>query len=242
MSSPGPDGMTAPAAAVLIGSGPSLNSVDMGRFAGLDTIAFNRSWLAWRDWGFAPRFHACLDPATMAILGPELPAVIAAYPETRFFLHSSVARQGVAASDHVTLCDLVPGEGFSASLDVLTDLGNVGAISVQLLHALGFDRILMVGVDGRYGPDQGSARDANHFRDDYARGRVALTPELRARYTDGWQVVAAECARLEIAVRNASPGTALTCFETIDVENGLDWLAVPVRDRRGTAAIGRASV
>ena len=62
---------------VLIGSGPSLNKIDPRKLAPYDAIAFNRSWLAWDDWGFAPRYHACLDPASIAIIGPELPPVIA---------------------------------------------------------------------------------------------------------------------------------------------------------------------
>ena len=49
-------------------------------------IAFNRSFLAWADWGFAPTYHACLDPLSMAIIGPELAAVVAAYPAHAFLL------------------------------------------------------------------------------------------------------------------------------------------------------------
>jgi hypothetical protein len=211
--------------AVLIGSGPSLNRIDPRRLAGHDTIAFNRSWLAWGDWGFAPRYHACLDPTTIAIIGPELPPVIAAHKMTRFFLHSDAAKAGIEADDHVTLSDLVQGGRFSGSLGVLTDFGNVGAVSMQVLHALGYRKILMVGVDGDYLPEQSVTGDANHFRDDYARGRVPLTPALRARYTGHWPVVAAECERCGIEVRNASPGTVLTCFDTIGFDEGLDWLS-----------------
>lgn len=210
---------------VLIGSGPSLNRIDPRRLAGRDAIAFNRSWLAWGDWGFAPRYHACLDPASIAIIGPELPPVIAAHGATRFFLHSDAAKAGIKAATNVTLCDLVQGDDFSGSLATLTDFGNVGAVSMQVLEALGYGRILMVGVDGDYLPEQGVTHDANHFRDDYARGRVALTPALRARYTGHWPVVAAACARRGIEVRNASPGTVLTCFETIDFDDGLVWLS-----------------
>ncbi len=210
---------------VLIGSGPSLNRIDTRRLAGRDAIAFNRSWLAWDDWGFAPRYHACLDPASIAIIGRELPPVIAAHSATRFFLHSDAARSGIKATNNVTLCNLVGGEDFSGSLPTLTDFGNVGAISMQVLHALGYARILMVGVDGDYLPEQNVASDANHFRDDYARGRVPLTPALRARYTGHWPVVAAACARRGIEVRNASPGTMLTCFDTIDFDDGLAWLS-----------------
>lgn len=212
-------------AVILIGSGPSLNRIDPRRLAGFDAITFNRAWLAWGDFGFVPRHHACLDPATMAILGPELPAVVAANPRTTFYLHSDAARHGVAAGGNVVLCDLVEGRRFADTLATLTDFGNVGAVSMQVLRLLGYGRVLMVGVDGDYATEQTIESDVNHFRDDYARGRVALTPALRQRYTAYWPAVAAECARCGIEVRNASPGTVLTCFEVIALEAGLRWLS-----------------
>jgi hypothetical protein len=226
-----------PSGVVLIGSGPSLNRIDPRKLAGLDTIAFNRSWLAWDDWGFAPRYHACLDPASIAILGPELPPVIARHRSTRFFLHRDAARAGIAAGGNVTLCDLAEGTRFADALATLTDFGNVGAVSMQVLHLLGYRKILLVGVDGDYLPEKDVDNDANHFRDDYARGRLPLTPVLRARYTGHWPVVAAECKRHGIDVRNASPGTVLTCFDAINFDDGLAWLSSGASHPRNTTAL-----
>lgn len=222
---------------VLIGSGPSLNRIEPRRCAGLDAIAFNRSWLAWDDWGFAPRIHACLDPTTMAILGPELPPVIDRHRDTRFFLHRDAEKDGVVAGGNVTLCDVTLGEHFSDTLTAISDFGNVGAMSLQVLRLLGYRRVLMVGVDGDYLPEATVDSDANHFREDYARGRVPLTPTLRARYTGRWPVVAAECKRHGIEVRNASPGTVLTCFDTIGFDDGLSWLSSGALHERGATAL-----
>lgn len=221
------------AGVVLIGSGPSLNRIDPRRLAGRDAISFNRAWLAWRDWGFAPRYHACLDPSSIAIIGPELPPIIAANPQTRFFLHLDAGRFGIAENANVTLCNLVEGARFGDAFATISDFGNVGAASTQILNLLGYRKILMVGVDGDYLPEQDTHGDANHFRADYARGRVPLTPALRARYTGHWPIVAAECNRCGIDVRNASPGTVLTCFDTIAFDDGLAWLpATPSLPRK----------
>ena len=183
---------------LLIGSGPSLRHVDPRQLRRFDTIAFNRSYLAWKDWGFAPVYHACLDPSTMAIIGRELPAVIAAFPDTHFFLHRNATSSGVE-----------PGR------------------CVTLLALLGYARVLMVGVDGHYAPESESGEDVNHFRDDYAAGRIPLNDMLRHRYTAAWPMVAAECRRCGLDVRNASPGTALSCFAEIDFPAGLEWLSQP---------------
>jgi hypothetical protein len=95
---------------------------------------------------------------------------------------------------------------------------------MQVLQVLGFRKILMVGVDGDYQPESGGSCDVNHFRDDYARGRVPLTVASRARYTAAWPAVASESARCGIDVRNASPGSALSCFENMDFGKALAWL------------------
>lgn len=225
------------AGVVLIGSGPSLNKIDPRKLAPYDAIAFNRSWLAWDDWGFAPRYHASLDPGSIAILGRELPPVIARHGTTRFFLHRDAAGAGIADGGNVTLCGLMEGERFGKSFATLTDFGNVGAVSMQVLQLLGYRKVLMVGVDGDYLPEQNTSSDANHFRDDYARGRIPLTPALRARYTGQWPVVASECARLEMDVRNASPGTALTCFDRIELDEGLAWLSSAAAHPRGASSL-----
>ena len=133
---------------VLIGSGPSLNKIDPRKLAPYDAIAFNRSWLAWDDWEFAPRYHACLDRVSIAIIGPELPPVIARHGRTRFFLHQDAASAGIADGGNVTLCGLVDGDRFGGTFTALTDFGNVGAVSLQVLQLLGYRKVLMVGVDG----------------------------------------------------------------------------------------------
>jgi hypothetical protein len=161
----------------------------------------------------------------MAIIGPELAPIVDAHRHTRFFLHSSAAQFGIETSANVSLCELIPGETFSDTLARLTDYGNVGSISMQILRLLGYRKVLMVGVDGDYLPETDVSRDHNHFRSDYAAGRVPLTPALRTRYTAGWPAVAAECRRLGIEVRNASPGTVLTCFETAGLSEALEWAA-----------------
>ena len=225
--------MIAPARAsgvVLMGSGPSLNRIEPWCLRGVDTIAFNRSFLAWPAWDFAPTHHACLDPKSIAIIGSELPAIIRQYPRTHFFLHADAAKAGIEPSDHVMLIDVSPDAPFAGSWERLADLGNVGAISLQVLALLGYRRVLMVGVDGVYVSDRDD--DPNHFRPDYARGRVPLTDADRIRYTAGWPAAARECRRLAIDVRNASEGTALTCFATIDFLAGLDWLMADATPRK----------
>ena len=133
---------------------------------------------------------------------------------------------GISAGARVTLSVACPRRPHLPETSTyLRDLGNVGAASLQMLALLGYRKVLMVGVDGRYLPERADEADVNHFSDAYARGRKPLTAADQRHYTAGWPLAAKECRRLGMEVRNASSGTALSYFETCGLGEGLDWLA-----------------
>jgi len=114
----------------LIGSGPSLKEVDVTRLAHLDAISFNRSYVAWKQWGFAPTLYACLDPVVFEDNLLEIRSLIEEYPRTRFFLPDSADSFGIRSSAQVSHIRVEPGHIFSTDILALTDFGNVGATSI----------------------------------------------------------------------------------------------------------------
>lgn len=220
----------------LIGSGPSLNKVNVTRLAQLDTISFNRSYVAWKQWGFSPTYYACLDPIVFEDNAPELQELIVGNPGTRFFLPDSPKFIGIKSSTQVSLVKLVSGNTFATGLSVLTDFGNVGATSMQILALLGYRRIAMIGVDARYGRIDASAAttdkdgfvlvedDPDHFCAEYVQGhRLRANPDL-GKILGQWPQVANECANHEMEVRNASAGSALDCFPNTDFASAIEWV------------------
>jgi hypothetical protein len=220
-----------------MGSGPSLNKIDVRRLASMHTIAFHRSYVAWEQWGFAPSMYACFDEIGFESIAEEVGELVRRYPGTRFFLPQLAIRFGLAPSRQVLHVHLVGGDCFATDASELTDFGNVGATSLQLLALLGYSRVLMVGVDARYvgldeqktsADEKGFLRveeDPNHFFPGYIRRRnPRAKPDLN-RILGQWPRVAAECERVGLRVRNASPGTALECFPLSDFEEGMTWLA-----------------
>lgn len=125
---------------------------------------------------------------------------------------------------------------FSTDSSELTDFGNVGATSVQILGLLGYCRIAMVGVDARYShiDEKAVAADKDGFvlvDDDpdpicpeYGRGKRRLAHPDLEKILGQWPKVANECASNAIEVRNASPGSALDCFPTTDFESAIEWV------------------
>jgi len=220
----------------LIGSGPSLNEVDVTRLAGSDTIAFNRSYIAWKQWGFAPTLYACLDQVAFEDNVQEIRSLIEEYPRTRFFLPDSAASLGIRSSEQVSLVGMAPGHGFSSDILALTDFGNVGATSLQILALLRYRRVAMIGVDARYRRAEQARHvpeghkyvvlenDVDHFSAEYGRGRRSQANPDLDRILGQWPEVASECARIGMEVRNASSGSALECFRKTDFASAVEWV------------------
>lgn len=220
----------------LIGSGPSLKEVDVTRLAHLDTISFNRSYVAWEQWGFAPTLYACLDPIAFEDNVLEIRSLIKEYPCTHFFLPDSAEAFGISSSAQVSLIRMTPGHMFSTDIAELTDFGNVGATSIQILVLFGYCRIAMIGVDARYSPVDANAviadkdgfvlvdDDPNHFCPEYVQGKRQRAHLDFGKLIGQWPQVAKECASYAIEVRNASPGSALDCFPATDFASAIEWV------------------
>jgi hypothetical protein len=219
------------AGVVLIGSGPSLNLIDLEDLTPFPSITFNRAYLAWPTWPFEPSLHACTDPVLARQIAGEIDGVVGR-TRARFFVHQIATEHGLRSSDRVSFLRMCPGEAFTDRLDLLTDFGNVGATSMQILQGLGYDRVLLVGVDARYTQpaDHDPAAiaaghvDPDHFLPGYRAGIAFDTTTERSVYTRGWPLVARESTRRGIEIRNASHGSSLDCFPRCSIESGLRWL------------------
>ncbi len=218
----------------LIGCGPSLARVDVPKLAGCDTITFNRSYIAWNQWGFDPTYYACFDEVVVADNLAEIRKRVQNSSVRYFFLNKKGMETVMATSASVIPVTVGEDAIFSTDWNALGDFGNVGASSLQILAALGYRRIAMVGVDARYTEVPSGAKgeggyilgqgDRDHFSPDYSRGkRKWANPDL-ARILEGWPKAATACRELGIEVRNASLETSLDCFDRMEFEEALSWI------------------
>lgn len=208
---------------VVIGSGPSLRSIDVTSLSGIDTVAFNQSYVAWDDWGFSPTYYCAFDPIGVEDHMVELKAALDKYTAPRAFLNNAAASFGFSETDRIKFLRVLDEPVFSASLDVVGDFGNVGASSLQVLAALGYRRVVLVGIDGRYAPGSSvEVLQQNYFSPAYVLpGRWnSPAPEVSRMQ---WERVAAGCRSVGLEVQNASPGTALECFPKTDLASALAW-------------------
>jgi hypothetical protein len=208
-------------AAVLIGSGASLNAVDVGRLRGRQSISFNRAWIGWRRWGFIPTWYACFDPASFKIVAPDMTQILSFAELETIYLPSCARGQPGLGDPRIEYVTLVEGKTFGSESDVLTDYGNAGATTLQIMYHRGLRKVLLVGVDGAYDPHATVGADTSHFEAAYAR---APQPADMSRYVVGWPAALAESKKRGVQVRNASPGSRVEGCASIDFEAGLRWL------------------
>ena len=223
--------------AVIIGSGPSLASVDMTCFKGRPSIAFNRAYVAYSRWGFTPPYYACIDRTSLADNIHEIGELAHSQTVERLFLRDSAQDLGLVPNEHVQLLHVTEEPKFSTDLNCLGMFHNVAAVSVQILAALGFQRLLLVGIDGVYRPqphvktldcpsllEAAHDNDPNHFCADYHGTGRRYTRPTPAKFMHGWRMLASELSAHEIEIMNATPDSAVDCFQMISLDEGLNWL------------------
>jgi hypothetical protein len=67
-------------------------------------------------------------------------------------------------------------------------------------------------------------QDPDHFSDDYGRGKRRPASVDLGRVLGRWSDVAAQCRLAGLDVRNASPGTALSCFPEREFDDVFHWV------------------
>lgn len=188
------------------------------------TISFNRSYLGWAQWGFAPTYYCVLDPMVIEDNADELRRVLAEHPDTRAYLNETAAQFGFAASGQITLFRVADTAALDEGRLVLEDLGNVGASSLQILIALGFRRVVLTGVDGYVAGQLPSELQQNYFSAGYAEiGRRIPSPSIEVSRLQ-WDRAARACRQAEVDVANASPGSRVDNFKQMALATALQWL------------------
>jgi hypothetical protein len=107
---------------------------------------------------------------------------------------------------------------------------------MQTLLALGFTRVLLVGMDAHHSTwrEAGARLDGsgyvwgthnpNYFDDGYVAGARQVYAPDNHRLFSRWPDVVAQGRQRGLSLRLASPGSALSCVDAIDFEAGVEWV------------------
>jgi hypothetical protein len=218
----------------IVGNGPSLNKTDMSLLRGEYTFCFNRSYIAYDDWGFIPTFYACIDRVVLPDNAEEINRLIAdrRFAQTQFFF-PSWSRPILRNEKHVHFVEVYEsGVTFDENGKRLGLLRNVGATMIQAAFYLGFEQIVLVGCDASYVERPADVEedksetgrvgwtaykstadtDPNHFHPNYfGKGKKYSVPNLSA-HLKGWLAV----KDWVDAYNNLNPRTIQVVDATVD--------------------------
>lgn len=165
--------------AFIIGTGPSLNKIDIKKLSKEKTITFNRAYVAFEDWGFTPTYYLAIDGNDIRSFYKDINNLVLNSSVNKFFLYKLTDNQKHALihfqdndfksneeiyeeSDKIFLINAINGSDDSPIIDdfilnenILTTsvLPNAGFMGLKALIFLGYKRIVLLGMDARYQDD-----------------------------------------------------------------------------------------
>jgi len=171
--------------AYLIGTGPSLNKIDVSKLKNEDTITFNRAYVAFNDWGFEPTYYLSIDVADLYSTYKDINMLIEHSNIKKFFLphlehfENRFDEINFKRKDNVYFMDQPPPvemviEGKAVigyinafrcgvineqenSVDVVFQ-SCAGLCGLKILYMMGYEEVALLGCDARYRIDTESQK------------------------------------------------------------------------------------
>lgn len=236
---------------VIIGNGPSLNNIDLGKIQNEYTFGVNSLYYKTKESGFVPTFFVVEDSSVMKENIAEIRKYDAPY---KFFptiykdLHGEEKNtfffkmnRGFYEKSSPNFC--VPR--FSTDFSKIAYCGqSVTYINLQLAYFMGFTEVYLVGMDFSYVIPESHSRkgdvllsdtdDPNHFHKDYfGKGKTWKDPKLDRVLMNYRQAKLCfeSCGR---KIFNATYGGKLDVFSRVDYNSVFQYDLGPNYLTRGT--------
>lgn len=203
---------------VLVGSGSSIKKEDLALVQGFDAISFNRSYLVFEGWGFNPTYFASFDPRAIKAISGDLIDRVVPHVKRKVFLNAS-ERLAFPVDERLHFIEVSSGISPQFSLESISDCYTVGASAVQVLGALGYKKILLLGVDANY-----TMSGSDYFLKDYSLFSQQKVDFNSEEMFKGWEKIATLCKTEKVEVVNCSRISNLGCFVRLPLEEGVAWL------------------
>lgn len=204
----------------VLGGGPSLRTVDLGRLAKEDVISVNMLY-RWDSFAeLTPAFHCAIDPGMyIGDIGDSLLEQIRSRPETRFLLSAKAPK---VFTEHRNV-NVVSLGYLPSSLCRPYDISkpsaafiNVVLFAIELALYIGYSEIVLLGCDF----SQFASRiDAHAYEEEDAVRQCTLFDDLQghsiALMQHEW--LRRECERKGVRVVNATEGSMLDVWPVVDL-------------------------
>jgi hypothetical protein len=209
--------------AFIIGNGPSLNRTDLTRLRGEITFGMNRIYLLFPELGFHTTYFVSVNDLVIQQCAEEIRRL----PMPKFL--SWHARRFIQPTEDTVFLytPLYLSPRFTRDArGMLWEGATVTTVALQLAFHMGFDEVILIGVDHNFvskGPPHQAVTsqgdDLNHFRPDYfGRGFTWQLPDLETSEI-GYRLARRAYESAGRRVLDATVGGKLTVFPKVDYES-----------------------
>ncbi|MGH2581916.1 MAG: 6-hydroxymethylpterin diphosphokinase MptE-like protein [Anaerolineales bacterium] len=156
--------------AFILGNGPSLNKIDIGRLQNEKTFGLNRVFLAFPEWGFSTSYFVCVNALVIQQSAEEIQAL-----QMPKFLSWRSRKYLRLDAYTIFLNSTYQGPVFAKDARRrLWEGATVTYVALQLAFFMGFDPVILVGVDHNFETKgipnttvASSGEDKDHFDSRY---------------------------------------------------------------------------
>ena len=226
-----------PKTLILMGNGPSLKDVDFDMLEGFDTFGLNSAYRAYERMNWWPTYHGCFDYRVTECHRESFVNLIENSPIKRCFYIVNISDS--SNLQYINMKEYGSTNKWNNKLsdyDEFHDNGNSGANASSAAICMGYEKIVLIGVDCNYVEFvEGSKKDGagliiektpdinpNYWFDDYQQaGDKYNVPRGTDFHLPTWNMFAYRAAHAGVEVVNCSPVTTLRCFKKMKLEDAL---------------------
>jgi len=224
---------------IVMGNGPSLKDVDFSLLNGYDTFGLNAAYRAYERMDWWPTYHGCFDYRVTKNNKKKFINLINSKKIKKHFYIKNISSE--KNFQFINLLKYGSTNKTNNSIEDFNnfhDNGNSGANACSVGICLGYERIILLGVDCNYVEFvEGSKRDGpgglvmektpeknpNYWFDDYQqKGDEYNVPDGLSFHMPTWNMLAYRAAHAGVEIINCSPITNLRCFKKIGLEEVLE--------------------
>lgn len=223
---------------VVMGNGPSLKDIDFDMLNGVDTFGLNSAYRAYERMNWWPTYHGCFDYRVTENHRENFVNLIENTPIKKSFYIIDISKhEGFQFVDMQRFGTTNRWNNKTEDFSSFHDNGNSGANACSTSVCLGYEKIILLGVDCNYvelvdgathdGPgklvmEKTPDENPNYWFDDYQqKGDEYNVPAGLSFHMPTWNMFAYRAAHTGIEVVNCSPISNLRCFKMMSLEEAL---------------------
>jgi len=215
---------------VVMGNGPSMKKLDISDLRYFDCFGLNLAHRIFDEISFYPKYYGCFDYKVIDCHKENFQKVIDNFPMSRYFYIRNYFKG--EKFTYVNLNRKEKKDFFEKDPSKIWDLGNSGANACHVGIALGYKKIILVGVDCSYIDYLPEAekqpngtlkivktpeKNPNYWFDSYQRvGDIYNVPNAGIFHQPAWELLSKIMEKNNIEVINCSEGSSLKCFPVIN--------------------------